>query len=357
MRTLTSSGRIFGSDVRKCAPNEDYARLNPQNMPRKLALVLALMAAVSVAMRSAHGNDQDGPDVPSEGLKVGDELLNWGVAEGIPTLDYKGRVVVSSTNSYVTPPFSIMGRWSSAETKAVLLGAGQTATKDCTVVYVVESRKPGSVTVHDLGDICVGLTMPTIGRNQDGSAFARAPSPSEPALAKQWRARTGDVVERRIDFRPEGGSTMVRLASSARPQGAEPLVNSEFYSAVLGVPQPLRGRLLEALWQVASGCSMCGGWAEKERYGVAIDARTIAYSGCGWYMNGAWLNCRDSDALAVWDRERGGFYFAGDVHVPNGVHDNMDRVEVWPALHTWPPAVRDRFERWRSGGAWVPQSR
>jgi hypothetical protein len=110
MCTLTSCGRIFGGGVRKCVPNEDDDRLNPQNMAKKLALMLALMAAVSVAVRSAHGNDQDGPDVPPEGPKVGDELLSWGVAEGIPTLDHKGRVVVSSTNSYVTPPFSIMGR-------------------------------------------------------------------------------------------------------------------------------------------------------------------------------------------------------------------------------------------------------
>ena len=99
MCTLTSSGRIFGGDVRKCVPKGDDARLNPQNMAKKLALALAMTAAVSLAMRSAHGHDQDGPDVPPQGLKVGDELLSWGVAEGIPTLDYKGRVVVPSTNS------------------------------------------------------------------------------------------------------------------------------------------------------------------------------------------------------------------------------------------------------------------
>jgi hypothetical protein len=95
-------------------------------MVKKLALVLALMATVSVALRSAHGNDQDGPDVPWEGLKVGNELLSLGVADGIPTLDYKGRAVVSSTNTYVTPPFSIMDRWSSAETNAVLQGPPKT---------------------------------------------------------------------------------------------------------------------------------------------------------------------------------------------------------------------------------------
>lgn len=326
-------------------------------MAKKLALVLALMATFSVALRSAHGNDQDGPDVPGEGLKVGNELLSWGVAEGIPTLDYKGRAVVSSTNTSVTPPFSIMDRWSSAETNAVLLGAGQTATKDCTVVYVVESRKPGSVTAHDLGDICVGMTMPTVGRNQDGFAFAGGATPSEPALVKQWRARTGDVVAGRIDFRPDAGSTMSRLVSGARPQGAEPLENAEFYSAVLGVPQPQRGRLLKALWQATGGCPTCGGWVQQELYGVAIDAQTIAYSGCGWRMSGALLKCGDSDALAVWDRERGGFYFASDQHIPSGVRDDVDRLEVWPALHTWPAAARGRFEAWRNGQVRVPQSR
>jgi hypothetical protein len=327
-------------------------------MPKKLTLAIFLMAAVSVAMRPAHGGiDWDGPEVAPDGLKVGNEVLSWGASWGVPTLDYKGRTVVSSTNSYVKPPFIVLVQWKTAETDAVLLKAGQTATKDCFFFYVVESRKPGSVTAHELGESCVGFDTLTLDRNEGGFAFAKFPTPTEPGLMKQWRARSGDVSERRIGFRPEAGSTMARLASGARPQEAEPLENAEFYSVVMSVPQPLRGRLLEALWQVANGCNGCGGRAEKELYGVAIDARTIAYSGCGWYMNGAWLNCRDSDALAVWDREGGGFYFAADVHVPNGVHDNIDRVEVWPWLHTWPPAVRDRFEAWRNGRAWVPQSR
>jgi hypothetical protein len=327
-------------------------------MPRKLTLAIFLMAAVSVAMRPAHGGiDWNGPEVDPDGLKVGAEVLSWGASWGIPTLDYKGRTVVSSTNSYVKPPFTILDRWKSAETDAALLKAGQTATKDCSFFYVVESRKPGSVTAHELGESCVGFAKRTLDRNEDGFAFARFPAPTGIGLVKQWRARTGDVVEREFDFRPEAGSTMAHLASGARPQEAEPLENAEFYSAVMAVPQPLRGRLLAALWHVADGCNGCGGWAQKELYGVAIDARTIAYSGCGWYMTGAMLNCGSSDALAVWDRERGGFYFAGDEHIPDGVHGNIDQVEVWPTLHTWPPAVRDRFEAWRNGRAWVPQGR
>jgi hypothetical protein len=174
---------------------------------------------------------------------------------------------------------------------------------------------------------------------------------------KRWRARTGDVVTGRIDFRPDAGSTMSRLVSGERPEGAEPLENAEFYSAVLGVPQPQRDRLLKALWQVTSGCPVCGGLVQQELYGVAIDAQTIANSGCGWRMSGALLTCGESDALAVWDRERGGFYFASDQHISNGVHDNTDRVEVWPALHTWPSAVRGRFEAWRNGQSWMPQNR
>ena len=107
-----------------------------------------------------------------QGLKVGDELLSWGAAWGIPTLDYKGATVVSSTNSYVKPPFTILDRWKSAETDAVLLKAGQTATKDCSFFHVVESRKPGSVTAHELGQSCVGFARRTLDRNEDGFAFA-----------------------------------------------------------------------------------------------------------------------------------------------------------------------------------------
>jgi hypothetical protein len=316
-----------------------------------LFLTLAFLGVRDLAIASV---DWPGEDVPAEGLKVGDEVLVRGNGGDIPTLTYKGRTVVSSTNTYATPPFSVLDRWSDAGTSAVLLQAGVTATKDCSTIYVVESRKPGSVSSHELGIICVGLDMPTVERNEEGFVFSEVPTPTKPAPVRQWQARTGNVVDSKIEFHPDIGSTMARLASGPSPELAEPLRNAEFHSAVLRAPKAQQRRVLEALWQVANGCPLCGGSAQKELYGVAIDAHTVAYSGCGWWMNGAWLTCGTGDALAVWDRERDGFYFASDAHRPDGNHDDAAILSVWPALEAWPAAARDRFETWRNGRNWLP---
>jgi hypothetical protein len=182
--------------------------------------------------------------------------------------------------------------------------------------------------------------------------FTDALSPREPTSTRQWQARTGDVVTAKIEFQPVEGSTMASLASGDRPERSEPLENAELFSAVSRTPPPQRSRLLDALWQVANGCPDCGGNAQKELYGVAIDKSTAAYSGCGWYMNGAWLNCSGSDALAVWDQKRGGFYFATDMHRENGVHDDPATLLFSPAFEDWPMEARDRFETWRNGRPW-----
>jgi hypothetical protein len=194
-------------------------------------------------------------------------------------------------------------------------------------------------------------------RNEQGFVFAYTPLPKWKASAKQWQARTGDVATTEIAFRPEPDSTMAGLVSAGRPELAEPLLNTEFFTAVSRVPAPQRERLLAALWQVTNGCSGCSGSADQRLYGVAIDNRTAAYSGCGWYMNGARVNCGESDALAVWDREGGGFYFATDVHRKEGIHDDAATLTTWPALQAWPPAARDRFEAWRNGRAWPTENR
>ena len=82
-----------------------YAKMAAVRMPRKLTLAIFLMAAVSVAMRPAHGGiDWNGPEVDPDGLKVGAEVLSRGASWGIPTLDYKGRTVVSSTTAPPSEP-------------------------------------------------------------------------------------------------------------------------------------------------------------------------------------------------------------------------------------------------------------
>jgi hypothetical protein len=145
---------------------------------------------------------------------------------------------------------------------------------------------------------------------------------------------------------------MAGFVAEPRLPYAEPLEVAEFFSAVSLLPRLQQVRLAEALWQVANGCSGCGGSAQKQLYGAIVSEHMAAFSGCGWYMNGSWLECRSSDALAVWDRESGTFYFATDVHRDNGVHDDEATLTVSPALRSWSSAAREKFDIWRNGRPW-----
>jgi hypothetical protein len=316
------------------------------------ATILTLSFAAPVNARI----DWMGPEVPAEGLRVGSELLEWGSNEGIPTLMHKGNAVVRSTNSYAKPTFTPLDTWNSAETSAVILQAGATATKDCSIIHVVESRQPGLVSAHELGEICVAFSMPMVERNEQGFLFSNPPSPMNEATARQWHARTGEVTANKVKFRPESHSTMMQLVSMDRPELAEPLRNEEFYEAASRLPALQRDRTFMALWDVTGTCPLCGGNADQSLYGVAIDERTAAYSGCGWYMDGARVNCRDSDALAVWDRRLGAFYFATDEHRAGHRHDDPT-LTVWPPLQDWSPAARERFEAWADGRALLTTNR
>jgi hypothetical protein len=196
------------------------------------------------------------------------------------------------------------------------------------------------------------MRVATVERTPEGFILAGAPAPTFPAEARHWLARTGAVVTTTVEWHPTPGTTMAAFVERPAGDFAEPLDTSEFFSAVSRLPKLEQDRVLGALWQVANGCMGCGGSAVKERYGVAIDDRTAAFSGCGWYMYGAWLECGPSDALAVWDRATGTFYFATDVHQRDGVHLSMETLAVTPPLGQWPVEAKDRFETWRNGWSW-----
>jgi hypothetical protein len=312
------------------------------------ALTLLLLAVGAILSTSVAAEPQE--LVPSEELKLGAEVLAWGKEHDVPTLAHKGRVVVRGTKPY--SPFSVLDRWDDSQTHAVLLQAGVTATLDCALIHVLESRTPDTVVAHDLGLICVGMRGPTVERTDQGFIFSPAPLPTMPAEARHWLARTGTVVTTTVEWHPAAGTTMAAFVE--RPVGdfAEPLETAEFFAAVSRLPKPEQNRVVSALWDVANGCPLCGGSAVKERYGVAIDARTAAFSGCGWYMYGTWLECGPSDALAVWDRTTGAFYFATDVHQRDGVHLGMQTLAVTPPLEQWSTGAKERFEIWRNGWPW-----
>ena len=325
-----------------------------KNKRRSIWSATATIVTLSFAAPASAGIDWMGPEVPAEGLRVGSELLEWDGNDGIPTLMHKGQPLVRSTNSHAKPAFTILDAWKSADTNAVLLQAGAAATKDCSVIYVVESRQPHLLAVHELGMICVAFDMPKVERIEEGFLFSYPPRPLDAALVRQWHARTGLVTTDKVKFHPQPLSTMEKLVSTDRPELAEPLENEEFFEAVARLPTLQRDRILNALWPVTKEC--CG-WEMQGLYGVAIDNRTAAYSGCGQYMNGARVNCSDSDALAVWDRQRGTFYFATDEHRRDGRHDDPAALGVWPPSQDWSPAARERFEAWKEGRALLATNR
>jgi hypothetical protein len=309
-------------------------------MQHALALLLAVGAFISTP---AAAEPQE--PVPSEEFKLGSEVLSWGKENDIPTLTHKGRVVVNGTNTYMTPPFAVLDRWDDSQTSAVLLQAGVAATLDCALIHVLESRTRGTVVAHELSTICVGMRMPTVERTEQGFIFTPAPRPAMPAETRQWLARTGTVVTTTVQWHPAARTTMAAFAERPAGDFAEPLETEEFFAAVSRLPRPERDR-------AANGCSGCGGSAVKELYGVAIDARTAAFSGCGWYMHGALLQCGRSDALAVWDRERRAFYFATDVHRDYGIHDDAVALTLSPPLSECSAAAREKLEIWRNGRPW-----
>lgn len=314
----------------------------------------ATIVTLSFAAPASAAIDWMGPEVPAEGLRVGSELLEWGSNVSIPTLMHKGQPVVRSTNSYAKPTFTVLDTWTTPDTSAVLLQAGAAATRDCSVIHVVESRQSDLLAVHELGMICVAFDMPKVERNAEGFLFSHPSSPMEGTSARQWHARTGRVTTSKVEFHPEPHSTMEKLVTMDHPEGAEPLQNEEFFTAVKRLPVLQRDRILSALWLVTKDC--CG-WATRSPYGVAMDDRTVAYAGCGQYMVGARVHCKDSDALAVWDRQRRAFYFATDDHRTDARHDDPAELTVWPPSQDWSPAARERLEAWKNGRALLTTNR
>lgn len=314
------------------------------------------VAAATRVRLSELPTELDAPEeVPRSGLKIGNELLPWGATEeGRRTLIHRGQVVLEEPYTDRTyPPFTIDDRWKSGETDAVLIEAGAVASGDCASIAVVESRKPGQVTLHMLGEECVGTPDSRPIRNAEGFAFVSPAEPLGEGKVRQWRASTGQVVDSSFPFRPEPDSTMKSLAASQKPEIIEPLRNAEFFAAVSRLSPSNKQRATEALWDITNGCETCN-LEHSELYGVALDPKTIAYSGCSWFWNGGHFLCGLTDALAVWDREGGGFYFATDRHSDEGHHGVGAQVE--PPIASWPTPARARYERWRKGEAWTAET-
>lgn len=291
---------------------------------------------------------------PAKGdtLTIGSETLVVGLSEyGDKSLEYNGKVVVEDLG----PEFTIAQRWSSPDANAILLDTGQEGTLHCSSTYVLAASKRG-MEVHRIGEGCLGFDLASESKTERGFAWSMPPTPTRNGTVVEWDAYRGAVTTKKPEFRPENGTTMLGLVASNKPAEQEPLKNQEFFNAVDKLPPAHRKRVMASLWQVANGCEGCrdntGG---RERYGVSLNSDVIVYSGCGWDMESVDLNCGEDDALGVWDRKSGAFFFAVEPHrsAPSSVTDAD--VYVYPSLAQWPQVARQRFQLWREGAKLVKQ--
>lgn len=277
--------------------------------------------------------------VGTETLSVTDDKEAGGYA-----LEYRGKTV--GWLGYQPDNIVVLRRLAAHGATAALVRVGVAATLQCGTDVVLENTAPGGLHIHKLATNCVSLMgSGSSGRIAQGFEFVRSPWPASPGERIVWSLGEG-ISKSKIVFSPEPGTKMASLFEAKQPNFNEPLRNEEFYGAVVAMTGKDRQRFLDSLWGVANGCDGCGGNAEQRLYGQRIDDDVISYSSCGWYMYGAHLNCAGDDALAVWQKSSGSFYFA---IVP---HDASASVEAYPPLTNWSKAALARFEAWRDGEAW-----
>ena len=301
-----------------------------------------------------------GEEIPAEGLMLGNEKLTVAATgDGTKALQHNGRTLIEAPGSD-DQPFTILQHWSGKEIQAVLINAGSAASSECARTYVLEARKPGEVVAHELGSTCVSFDGAGVKRDQDGFSLTRPATPVENGETTTWIAKSGALSKAPTRFEPLAGTTMADLVRHEKAETEEPLSNAEFYAAVDRLPAPDRVRIMAALWQVANGCSSCGGPADQALYGVRVDADAIAYSGCGASMRGADVSCGEDDALAVWDRKTGAFYFAVAPHRADGRHaadvNAAGTAHLYPPLAGWSQAARAKIAIWNAGGRWTAQN-
>lgn len=222
----------------------------------------------------------DGDEVNSAGLMIGREHLSLiELEDGRKVLKYRDKIIVESPQPDSNPAFSVIQRWTDPYADAVLLETGTVATLECSTSYIVETQKAGSISALELGENCVGLETNSYKRTETGFVLATPVAPARNGEATEWNAYTDKITTREVWFHPETGTNMRGLLSRPQPEQQEPLRNEEFFESLTIVPEADRTRFLKALWQVANGCSGCGGNAEQELYGVFIAPGLAAYSG------------------------------------------------------------------------------
>jgi len=143
---------------------------------------------------------------------------------------------------------------------------------------------------------------------------------------------------------------MIDLYNAKEQEFKEPLDNKEFYHAVEALPAAERAKFFASLSGLYGGCD-CAGPIDYHLYGLRKTGDVYAISGCGIYLEGHFVRCSGDDALAIWDKASGKFFFAiAPDAAENGKRSG--KTKTFPLLDVWPVSARAQFQDWRKNAQW-----
>jgi uncharacterized protein YecT (DUF1311 family) len=291
-------------------------------------------------------------------------------------LSYKSKVIVCGLRGlYEESPFVVKRRLTNGDNEAALLESHDGGEMNCSHYYILSVEAHGDLNIQKFGTSCLvpnskaavlwdETTKKTIGeflpelegggsafRTEQGFEFFRKPSAQSAGERLQWNWKTG-YSKTTIAYAPEGGKSMNDLANAKPTEFKEPLENAEFYRAVLALPDPDKDDFLVSLSGLNSGCD-CVGPIDYSLYGLRNTADVYAMSGCGIYLEGHYVRCSGADALAVWEKGTGKFYFAIIHGGQNGKRLPPSAVHAFPTIDTWSDIVRAQFADWQKNARWA----
>jgi len=293
-------------------------------------------------------------------LMLGTLTLNVATDKSCPdcgdyTLSYQGKEIASASDDsrvrWGTPPLDVWGRLKRDDGEAALIEAHDGGEMNCVHFLVVWTSQGQGPRWQPLGERCNTSRESTqVSRLLDGFQFVRSASPGVDGEVASWSFASGGSRQQ-MAHQPKGQERMIDLYNAKEDESAEPLDNKEFYHAVESLPAAERAKFLSSLSGLFQGCD-CAGPIDYHLYGLRKSAEVYAMSGCGIYLEGHYVRCSANDALAVWDKASGKFYFA---ITPDGAENGKrtDAAKTFPSLDGWPTSVRAQLDDWRKSAPWT----
>jgi uncharacterized protein len=298
---------------------------------------------------------------PGQTLVIGSETVTVGEVtvdgEKSPALLYRGRALITASRN-IDPSFTVLGRWRSPQVAAALITFESGGTWRCSDNYVIETRKKGDLRALELGDSCaLGLMQYSVKTTEKGFSLEQLATPAAAGSLTSWDSLSGKINAVDTSYRPLVGTKMDELFLADPKDFRQPLANEEFFRAVNSIPGVDRSRFLKALWDFGGDCDYCDQAFDSEHYGRYVNQDLLSYSLCGWWMNGSFVLTGGDDALAVWQKSSGRFFWAIAPHHDEGRRDAGGDVHFYPKLKEWPEPALAELALWRSGAWWTDRER